>query len=304
MPTALALPEGYTQRPLTAADAEAVTAVMAASQLADVGEVLIELADIVADWSRPSYDVTAHTVGVLGPDGGLVAYAEVPHPDRGDASVHPDHRGRGLGTALARWMQERAREDGADVVGMPVPAGSDGDRLLESLGYRVRWSSWVLELPEGASIPQRALPEGYEVRAATPEEHEACWTVVEDAFLEWSARERMPFADWIAMVVDRPGYAPWCLRVVTDPSGAVVACCVVFLTEDGREGYVEKLATRADQRGRGIAQALLADSFAATRAHGAARASLSTDSRTGALGLYERLGMVVTSTWVHRAIDL
>ena len=34
------------------------------------------------------------------------------------------------------------------------------------------------------------------------------------------------------------------------------------------------------------------------------QAELSTDSRTGALGLYERVGMEVTSTWVNRAIDL
>ena len=31
---------------------------------------------------------------------------------------------------------------------------------------------------------------------------------------------------------------------------------------------------------------------------------LSTDSRTGALGLYEKVGMKVTSTWVSRAIKL
>ena len=42
----------------------------------------------------------------------------------------------------------------------------------------------------------------------------------------------------------------------------------------------------------------------AAHAHGATRSELSTDSRTGALGLYERVGMEVTSTWVHRAIHL
>ena len=31
---------------------------------------------------------------------------------------------------------------------------------------------------------------------------------------------------------------------------------------------------------------------------------LSTDSRTGALGLYEKVGMVVTSNWVHRGVNL
>ena len=52
------------------------------------------------------------------------------------------------------------------------------------------------------------------------------------------------------------------------------------------------------------ARALLVDCFAEAREHGATRSELSTDSRTGALGLYERVGMRVTSTWVHRAIAL
>ena len=49
---------------------------------------------------------------------------------------------------------------------------------------------------------------------------------------------------------------------------------------------------------------MLVDAFALARAHGAVRCHLSTDSRTGALGLYEKVGMVVTSTWVNRAIEL
>ena len=79
----------------------------------------------------------------------LVGYAEVSSPDRADAAVHPDHRGRGIGTGLARWTQDTARAKGSTVIGMPVPQGSPGDALLERLGYHVRWTSWVLGLPEG-----------------------------------------------------------------------------------------------------------------------------------------------------------
>jgi mycothiol synthase len=183
MPAPLDLPEGYTQRALTVSDAAAVTAVMAAQELHDVGEVVIEEADIVADWQRPSYDVTQSSVGVFAGDT-LVGYAEIAGGDRGDAAVHPDHRGRGIGTALAHWMQALAREQGKPVVGMPVPQGSAGDRLLEALGYHVRWTSWVLELPECATIPRRPVPDGYAIREATEADHEAVWTLNEDAFLE------------------------------------------------------------------------------------------------------------------------
>ena len=95
------------------------------------------------------------------------------------------------------------------------------------------------------------------------------------------------------------------LRVVTDPGGEVVGVVVIVLAGDALdEGYVDQLAVRRDQRGRGLARALLADAFAAARERGASRSTLATDSRTGALGLYEKVGMEVTSTWLHRAIDL
>jgi GNAT superfamily N-acetyltransferase len=301
MPSALDLPAGLSERPLAMSDAAAVAAVMAAQQLADTGEVSIEEADIVADWQHPGYVVADHAVGVFEGDR-LVGYAEVASAGRGDASVHPDHLGRGIGTQLALWMQARARELGGTVIGMPVPQGSPGDRLLEDLGYRVRWTSWVLALPAGSTIPERALPEGYAVRAATEDEYPACWTVKEDAFLEWSDRERESFEAFEADVMRRPGFEPWHLRVVVDDAGEVVAVAILQMSPTA--AFISRLATRADQRGKGLAQALLVDTFAAAVAHGAERCELSTDSRTGALGLYEKVGMKVSSSWVNRAIDL
>ena len=217
----------------------------------------------------------------------------------------PDYRRRGIGTALAGWLADTARGLGHAATGGVTPEGSDGDRLLEKLGYRVRWTSWVLQLPEGAAVPTRELPPGYAIRAATPDDHEAVWNVVEDAFLEWSARERDTLEDFLAVTVRRPGHEPWMLRVVTDPEGEVVGTALLLLAGDPvEEGYVERLAVRKDQRGRGLAQALLVDAFEQGRQHGAPRSGLSTDSRTGALGLYEKVGMVVTDTWINRGLEL
>ncbi len=286
------------------ADARAVYELMAADQLAHIGRVEIEEADIVGDWQRPSFDVPARVVGVFDA-GRLVGYAEA--GERGDAAVHPDLLGRGIGTWLAFEMQRRARELGATVVGMPVHQGSPGDRLLAELGYHIRWTSWVLQLPEGAQVPDRPLPEGYAVRAARDEESErrAVHDVVEDAFGEWSNRERESFADFTASVLRRPGFAPWNLRVVSAPDGSIAAAAIVLVSEEPKpEAYVSRLATRADQRHRGLAQALLVDAFAVAREHGAVVCGLSTDSRTGALGLYEKVGMRVVDTWVNRAIRL
>lgn len=297
------LPDGLTTRPLETSDAHAVYVLMAAQEQEDIGEVAIEEADIVSDWARPSHDLGTRSVGVFDGDT-LVAYAELMGADRADTSVLPSHRGRGIGTWLAHWLQELGRRLGSQVVGMPVPQGSPGDRLLEQLGFRVRWTSWVLKLPEGATIPERELPPGYVVRAAGPGELRAAHDVLEDAFLEWSVRDREPFEDFEAATSGRPGFEPWNLRVALDPDGAVVGVALVLVSDNGSTGYVDRLAVRRDQRHRGIAQALLVDAFAQARAHGTSTSELSTDSRTGALGLYERVGMVAESTWVNRAIDL
>ncbi len=295
------LPSGLSTRSLTLGDVGAVLAVISAEQLADLGEIVIDEADIVSDWQRPSYDVRDSTIGVFDGDR-LVAYAELSGADRGDAAVIPDYRGRGIGSYLARWMQERGRERGLHVIGVPVPKGSPGDRLLEDLGYRIRWTSWLLALPEGKAIGDGARPAGYSIRTAAKDEFRVAWEVVEDAFLEWSVRRRQSFEDFMAGVAERPGFEPWNLRVATDSRGEVVG--VVFLVISEEVAFVEKLAVRRDQRNQGLGRALLANAFEVARAHGATRSEIATDSRTGALGLYEKIGMEVTSVWVNRAIDL
>jgi len=298
------LPDGLTSRALAMDDAEAVYLLAAAQENADLGKIEIELADIVSDWSRPSWDVATHTIGVF--DGHrMVGYGEITGPARGDAAVHPDYRGRGIGTAIAGWLQQTAQDLSGAGYGSPVPEGSPGDRLLEKLGYRIRWTSWVLDLPEGKEIQERELPEGYAIREARPEEYPAVQEVIEDAFLEWSDRPREAYEDFRASVIGRPGFESWNLRVATDPSGSIVGTAVVNLVPGPPvETYINRLAVRRDQRHQGLAQALLVDAFAQGRAHGAVRSSLSTDSRTGALSLYQKVGMQVGDVWVNRAIGV
>jgi len=299
----LTLATGLIARPLTLADAPAVAAVIAAFEISALGKALIDEADIVGDWNRPSFDLASATVGVFeGPD--LLGYAEVGSAGRGDAAVHPDHLGRGIGSALATWMQATARAQGQHEIGMPVPQGSPGEELLRSLGYRVRWTSWLLALPEGRGLADQPLPQGYTLRDAAAEDVEPGYHVIEDAFLEWSVRAKQPFDDWRSTVTGRPGFEPWNLQVVLGPDGAVVGGVHVTLDPDGTTGFVSKVAVRADQRGRGLARSLLAAAFGSARTAGATRSELSTDSRTGALDLYLGLGMEVESTWLNLGISL
>ncbi len=303
------LPPGLTTRPLRPEDSGAVYRLIADCERHDVGAVEIEEADLVGDWGRPSFDIASSTLAVHDGDR-LVAYAELTSDTRADAHVHPDHRRRGIGTALAAWVRATARARGSAVVGSPVPQGSDGDRLLERLGYFVRWESWVLELPEGAQIAAQPLPPGHTIRSAETEvDQRAAWTILEDAFLEWSERDREPFEDFAAEVMGRPGFEPWHLRLVVDGDDVPVGAChlVIYRGADGADrvgGYVQSVGVRKDRRHQGLARALLADAFANARRVGATTSELNTDTRTGALGLYERVGMRVRQTWLHRAYDL
>ncbi|GAA1889251.1 GNAT family N-acetyltransferase [Lapillicoccus jejuensis] len=294
-------PAPYRRRGLVLPDAVRVHEIVRDSEVHDVGEAVVDAEDIVGDWQRPSFDVTTQAVG-LELDGELVAYAEVFRGQRADAHVLPAHRGRGLGTWLAGWVVAEGRRQGGTTVGQPVLQGSDADRLLGSLGWRVRWTSWVLALEEGREIEPQPLPAGYAVRGLEPGEERLAYGVVERAFSEWPDRTPTAYEDWAAVTVLRPGFTRSMLRLVTAPDGAVVGAAVVV--DSGATAYVDQLAVERAHRGRGLARALLVDAFAGGRSRGRTRCELSTDSRTGALGLYEKVGMTVTSTWVNRGTDV
>ncbi len=297
------LPSGLTARPLTRADLDAVYAVYAAAEVEDSGHLGIEPEDIAGDWARPSFDLASDSVGVLDGDR-IVAAGEVTRGGaRAEGAVLPEARGHGIGSWLVAWTETRAAAMGSSRVGQTTPDGSMPQRLLLARDYRLGHTSWVLELPEGREVPERPLPDRYSLATAdTAERVHAAHTVIQDAFDEWEGRVRDTFEDWAATTVRRPGAQPWQLRVV-EHDGAVVGASYTVLDSQG-VGFVDQLAVARPHRGRGLAQALLADAFGQTRAQGATRSELSTDSRTGALDLYRKVGMEVTQTWTHLVTDL
>lgn len=303
----LPLPEGCTVRPLTREDLEPAFHVYSCAELEDSGVIAVERADIEADWSRPSMDLALDTIGVFRADR-LVGAAEVRRRGtRAEGAVHPHARGRGVGSWLAAWTEGRSRALGAAEVGQTVPRGSAGQRLLEGRGYALGHTSWVLDLPPGAEIADRQLPEGYSLRTASSDaDRLGAHEVVETAFGEWSDRTGETYDEWAASTVRRPGFEPWNLRVVVVEDAAagdeVVGACFTVVDERAC-GFVDQVAVARAHRGRGLAQALLADGFRNAREHGAVSSELSTDSRTGALDLYRRVGMRVAATWVHLVRD-
>jgi mycothiol synthase len=297
------LPSGLRARPLTPADLDAVFGVYSAAELEDAGNVALEPEDIAGHWARPSFDLARDSIGVI--DGGrLVGAAEVTRGGaRAEGAVLPGERGRGVGSWLAAWTEHRATELGSSRVSQVAPDGSLPQRLLRARGYSLGHTAWVLELPAGRRVAPRAMPEGYSLTTADrPEQWRAAHGVIQDAFDEWEGRVRESYDDWAATSVDRPGAQPWQLGLV-ERAGTVVGASFTIIDSQG-VGYVHQLAVERSHRGRGLAQALLADAFAAARERGAVRSELSTDSRTGALDLYIKVGMEVTQTWTHLVTEL
>ena len=298
--TLLDLPAGLTARPLSLDDTAAVHALTATYEQALLGEEVSDLEDFEGDFARPSFDPAQDAVLVH--DGGdLVAWGEVYRGRRATVVVHPGHRGRGIGAVLAGWAVRRASEVGSDRVGQTVPdADTAAKEVLSARGWSPLYTSWVLEVPPGVEIAPRPLPDGYRLRPYQPGQDErAAYHVIEQAFGEWPDRDPTSYEDWAAPVLQRSGFEPWQLMLAVTGEDRVVGACHLVVSRD--TGWINQVAVDRAHRGKGLAQALLAEAFGAARERGAPRGELSTDSRTGALSLYERLGMQVKSSFTHWA---
>lgn len=292
------LPAGYRSRPATAADVPALQRLVAACELAEFGRVETDEGGIAADLTRPGLDPALDTVLVFGPGGELAGRAWVNR--RSEVDVHPDHRGRGLGAALLDWVDARAAEAGTEAVVQVVPDGdAAAGALVRSRGYGPYATSWLLgiDLPAEPEVP--VPPDGITVRAYEPGDAHAVHEMTEDAFDDWQQRHK-PFEEWAAHTVGRETFAPDASPLAFAGGEVVGAVLSLDLPEYG-EGYVESVAVRRDQRNRGLARLLLRTAFRAAYRRGLRSCALWTHSQTGALSLYERVGMAVRrSSTVYR----
>ncbi len=90
------------------ADAAGATQLIQACEQHFVGETFIDEADIVGMWSTPGIDLAKDSIGVFEGEV-LVAGALVDDRHHLVVDVLPSHLGLGLGTALAEWVEHRAR---------------------------------------------------------------------------------------------------------------------------------------------------------------------------------------------------
>jgi GNAT superfamily N-acetyltransferase len=295
------LPPGLAARPLTLDDVDDTIAMVNTCELVDSGELMWERADLLADMSVDGFDPDADWLGVFDGDR-IVAWAFLQGPRRLWIDVAPDMRGRGIGSSLRRWAIDRARARGNERLGQTIEdRRTDVATTLRLAGFTPRHTSWILRMDHSTEPPPPEAPSGIEVRAIRmPDEEPQTLEMFETAFSEFDDRLPTSIETWRSTVTEREGFVPDDLVVAIDGDRVVGGAFLI----DSEEIWIDKLAVAATHRNRGIARALLATAFRRSFDRGYAHTSISTDSRTGALTLYERVGMHVTRSFTNWAIDL
>jgi ribosomal protein S18 acetylase RimI-like enzyme len=147
--------------------------------------------------------------------------------------------------------------------------------------------------------PEPVWPGGVEVHdLVRPDDERPVHALVQRAFAEIGGEHERPFAQWAASLLDSDRFDP-SLCLVATVSGEVVGTALGQQTPD--YGFVRQLAVDRAHRGRGLALALLHESFRRHRDRGLPATVLGVDAGnpTGALALYEKAGMRVVEEFTR-----
>ena len=292
-----------TTRPPRSNEAQAITDLVIACDVAEFGQPDFELDDLLTDWHMPGFDL-AHDAVVVADGERIVAYASFVRGDYVDVYVHPDYRNAGIGKAMLEWSERRALErtpPGEEIrVGQVITTGETGARrLLEKRGYEPVRTYWRMTMRLADSPPAPAWPEGVVVRTFDQErDTRAVFGLVQDAFGDNERHTAESFEEWQAFMIDRDAFEPG-LWFIAESDGEIVGCVLCPNYED--EGWIRQLAVSRDWRRRGLGTALLRQAMSEFHRRGRRELGLVVDSwnLTGAKELYERAGMTVSREHVR-----
>lgn len=299
------LPAGYELRAPIPDDLDAVAAVFIADDAGDAGEIVLDADFLRDEWSRVGFDLATDAWVVADPAGAIVGYVQVMFEEPNVESwgvVHPEHRGRGIGSSLFDRIEERASEL---MAGLPSPrfrhAINAGDRaaegLLQARGLRLARHFWHMQIDFAGPFEPGSAPGGIEITAIEPaSDLPAVHAVLDKAFADHWDHHPERFDRWAEEYTSVARYDPTLWLLATQggqPVGALTG------SVQGDRGWVGDLGVLAPWRGRGIGAALLRRSLATFSRRGLRRAVLSVDAQnpTGATALYEHVGMRVVQRW-------
>lgn len=168
--TSPALPYGYRLRPPRVDEAAAVDRLSAICDAAVGAPPSLSEDFIRAFWARPRFDLETDAWLVEHPED-FVGYAEVwdadPRQLNAFAIVHPDHTGRGIGTALAAIVEGRVAEKGsgdARLFSAVITEDEVGAALLQRRGYEWARRFWHMEVELSAATQAASPRPGIQLR--------------------------------------------------------------------------------------------------------------------------------------------
>jgi mycothiol synthase len=293
----LELPAGFTSRAGSPADAKAILELVATCETDADGVAEVDEHDMTVMFGRHGFDPELDTVLILDHEL-LVGWATL-YRGRSEGDVRPAHRGRGIGSALVSWIETRARMHGEPAVGQTKTDANIGARdLFLANGYERSFTSWIIRIELNEPPIPPTVPPGISIRPYRDSDARQVHRVIDAAFSEWEGRSPEPYDVWASDVLVHPAFAPE-MSPLAFEGHELVGAVITFDYPEHDEGWIMQLATKATHRRRGIAQSLIRTAFGWFHARGRRIAGVSTDSRTGALGLYEKVGMRVVRQYTR-----
>jgi len=310
-----ALKTGYSVRPCTLDDVEAVVDLMNACAIKVTGKADTTVEQTRTDWQRPNFDQAASQRVVLTPDNQIVGWAEVHDAEVvvvfTDIYVRPDYENEGIGEYLFAWVESRARQVidkapiDARVVLRAYSFSADKDvwysALLHESGMRVIRHFWRMEMDLNTPQPTPRWPDGITLKVydGVSDKRPIC-AVRCSAFQDQFGHVDRPFeeeyARWSHYWESEGNLVPGLWFLAMDGE-QIAGICLCKPSQNGEEdrGWVASLGVLREYRRRGIAEALLYTAFDKFYQMGKKCVGLGVDasSITGAATLYKRVGMHV-----------
>ncbi|CAN5196051.1 GNAT family N-acetyltransferase [soil metagenome] len=300
----------------------AVEAVDATGENLSVEDLDEELADQSVDLTRDSWAVIdGERMVASGVVSGSTEVWDL-HTVHAFGVVHPDYRRRGIGRRLLAAQLDRGEElhyerhptHPGRLSIRPSDHVTSAQALPKAAGLEpVRhWFDMERDLRQDVP-PRRTLGDPLRLAPFTPARDEDVRRAHNAAFRDhYGSTERDP-GEWKQWFTGSRNFrAELSFLVLAGPGDdAEIAGYLLgyfydadFAVHGYREGWIGQLGTLPAWRGRGVASALLTEALASYREAGYEQAALDVDSAnaSGALGLYERAGFVVTrsaTSWVR-----
>lgn len=164
------------------------------------------------------------------------------------------------------------------------------------------WSKVYMVRSSTEPVADAPLPAGLTIRPLAGPSEVAAYVALHRAVFQSKSMTEA----WRRRTLEQPAYRPDLDLVATTADGQLAAFCVCWFDPHGATGQIEPLGVRADQRGHGLASAILSEGLRRLHALGAEVVVLETDNyRDAAFALYQSVGFEVKRTvLVYRKDDV